>query len=280
MMNILSSKEFTFNSKLLSISVEHPVGNNIIHFIKYNKSPFIIQSPLLYIPFGCQQFNNHNTLDISFHNVKYSSLTKQFYDSINDIHNYILSNFNTSNKTIFSIKHSVGYPPILKTNSDNVSAWNNKREELLRNTIQKNTFAMCILHLKGIYINDKSFGFIWETLQVRLKEEVNLNLYAFIDSPTPTAIPSVVATTLPIDKYSKMLKMGISKQAVEQKKLMDGAIKKPSATDIMSGLSQLKKVKTIYKEKNSKFKKPDSNQFVIDQDTILNALKGLKNSKV
>jgi len=279
MMNILSNKEFTFNSKLLSISVEHPVGNNILHFIKYNKSPFIIQSPLLYVPFGCQQFNNHNTLDISFHNVKYSSLTKQFYDSINNIHNYILSNFNTSNKTIFSIKHSVGYPPILKTNSDNVSVWNNKREEL-RNTIQKNTFAVCILHLKGIYSNDKSIGFIWETLQVRLKEEVNLNLYAFIDSPLPPV--KVKSVTLPIDKYSKMLKMGISKQAVEQKKLMDGAIKKPSATDLMSGLSQLKKVKTIYKEKDkdSKFKNPDSNQFVIDQDTILNALKGLKNSKV
>jgi len=275
MMNILSSKEFTFNSKLLSISVEHPVGNNILHFIKYNKSPFIIQSPLLYVPFGCQQFNNHDTLDISFHNVKYSSLTKQFYDTINNIHNYILSNFNTSNKTVFSIKHSVGYPPILKTNSDNVSAWNNKREELLRNTIQKNTFAVCILHLKGIYINDKSFGFIWETLQVRLKEEVNLNLYAFIDSPTPTAIP-----TLPIDKYSKMLKMGISKQAVEQKKLMDGAIKKPSVTDLMSGLSQLKKVKVSRKEKELRFKKPDSNQFVIDQDTILNALKRLKKNKI
>ena len=273
MMNILSSKEFTFNSKLLSISVEHPMGNNILHFIKYNKSPFIIQSPLLYIPFGCQQFNHHNTLDISFHNVKYSSLTKQFYDTINNIHNYILSNFNTSNKTVFSIKHSVGYPPILKTNSDNVSVWNNKREEL-RNTIQKNTFVVCILHLKGIYINDKSIGFIWETLQVRLKEEVNLNLYAFIDSPLP--IPLVVAKspTWPVDKYSKMLKMGISKQAVEQKKLMDGEIKKPSATDLMTGLFKLKKVQINKNEK--KIKNPDTNQFVIDQDTILNALKRLK----
>jgi len=164
----------------------------------------------------------------------------------------------------------VGYPPLLKLNVDNTSVWNNTQEKLSLEDINKNSFATFIIHLDGLYISKKNIGFIWNVFQIRIKEEINLDTYAFVDDPI---VPVPLLAPPPVDKYSRMLKMGISKQAVEQKKLLDG-VKKPSAVDLMSGLSSLKKV-TI-KEKKKKFKKPDTNQFVIDQDTILGALKGLK----
>jgi len=271
-MKVQYHKDFIFNKELLNMSVGHPIKNNIKYFVKYNKDPLIIQTPLLYIPFGIQEYNTRNTLDIAFHNIKYSKQTEYFYNTINDIHNTILDILDTKDKTIFGIKHSVGYPPLLKLNVDNTSVWNNTREKLSLEDINKNSFGTFIIHLDGLYISEKNIGFIWNVFQIRIKEEINLDTYAFVDDPI-VPVPVPLRAPPPLDKYSRMLKMGISKQSVEQKKLLDG-VKTPSAADLLSGLSSLKKV-TVDKKKK-KFKKPDTNQFVIDQDTILGALKGLK----
>jgi hypothetical protein len=270
-MKVHYHSDFDFNRSLLNVGGAHPIKNNIKHFVKYNKDPLIIQTPLLYIPFGVQEYNTRNTLDVSFHNIKYSKQTDHFYNTVNAIHNTILDYIDTTDKTIFGIKHSVGYPPLLKLNVEKTSVWNNKREQLSLEDIKKNSFGSLIINLEGVYINEKNIGFIWNVLQIRIKEEINLDTYAFVDDPVPS-MPSA-AVALPIDKYSRMLKMGISTRAVEQKKLLDG-VKTPSAADLLSGLSGLKKVTVSQKKK--KFKKPDTNQFVIDQDTILGALKGLK----
>ena len=271
-MKVIHHKDFYFDSSLLTISVAHPIKNNIKHFVKYNKDYLIIQTPLLYVPFGIQEYNTRNTIDISFHNIKYSKQTEHFYNTINVLHNTILDYVDTKDKTIFGIKHSVGYPPLLKLNVGKTTCWNNNREQMSLEDIKKNSFGSLIIHLEGVYITEKNIGFIWNVLQIRVKEEINLDTYAFVDDPVAPIAP--VALVPPIaDKYSRMLKMGISRQAVEQKKLFDG-VKKPSAVDLMSGISSLKKV-TVEKKKK-KFKKPDTNQFVIDQDTILNALNRLK----
>ena len=119
-------------------------------------------------------------------------------------------------------------------------------------------------------------GFIWVAKQIRLKEEIVFNEYAFVDdniTPTILNMPVPPPLSLSNDKYSKMLKMGVSKEAVEQKKVLDG-IKKPSIQDLQLGLNNLKKVKKIKKKKQ--FNKPDTNQFIIDKNTIYNALKNLK----
>jgi len=271
-MNVQRHYDFDFNSELLTIGVGHPIVNSIKHFIRYTGKSLIIQTPLLYIPFGVQEYNNRKTIDISFHNVKYSKQTEHFYNTINNIHNSVLKYLDIKDKTVFGIKHSVGYPPLLKLNLKNTSMWNSNREQLSLENMSKNSFATSIINLEGVYINEKNIGFIWNVLQIRVKEEINLDTYAFVDEPLISA-PTVAPTSQKLDKYAKMLKMGISLQAVEQKKLLDG-VKTPSTVDLLSGLSSLKKI-TI-KEHKKNFKKPDTNQFVIDQDTILGALKGLK----
>ena len=272
-MKVHYHNDFDFNRSLLNVGGAHPIKNNIKHFVKYNKDPLIIQTPLLYIPFGVQEYNTRNTLDVSFHNIKYSKQTDHFYNTINAIHNTILDYIDTKDKTIFGIKHSVGYPPLFKLNVEKTSVWNNKREQLSVEDIKKNSFGSLIINLEGFYINEKNIGFIWNVLQIRIKEEINLDTYAFVDDPVAVPVAVAAAPVPVLDKYSRMLKMGISKQSVEQKKLLDG-VKTPSTADLLSGLSGLKKVTVSQKKK--KFKKPDTNQFVIDQDTILGALKGLK----
>ena len=271
---ITSHKTLDIDTTRLSLSVRHPVGKSLIRFVNYKKKPIFIQTPLMYIPFD--RYNDQKNLDISFHNIKYSKNAKKFYDDVNIIHN-CLSEINNNNKTILTLKHSVGYPPILKTTCENVRVFSSAREQLPKETIKKNTFGTFILQLVNLWENEHNIGFTWNILQLRIKEEINLDKYAFVDDPVLPILPPVpIPPPVPrhLDKYTSMLKMGISKEAVEQKKLMDGAIKKPSAVDLMSGLSKLKKVKTSKKKKI----KPDTNQFVIDQDTILNALKGLKKS--
>ena len=167
-MKVQYHKDFIFNNELLNISVGHPIKNNIKYFVKYNKDPLIIQTPLLYIPFGIQEYNTRNTLDIAFHNIKYSKQTEYFYNTINTIHNTILDILDTEDKTIFGIKHSVGYPPLLKLNVDNTSVWNNTQEKLSLEDINKNSFATFIIHLEGLYINQKNIGFIWNVFNKKI----------------------------------------------------------------------------------------------------------------
>jgi hypothetical protein len=268
---ITASTDFSVDTNKLSLSVKHPIPGATLRFIEYNKNPLIIQTPLLYIPFGFQEYKTKRTLDISFHNIQYSKKTKKLYSTIQEVHQTILEINKATNKKILGIKHYVGYPPSLKTNGDSVKVFGVNKENLPIESVKKNLFACFILQLENLWESDKYIGFNWKILQLRVKAEINLDIYAFVDDPVINA-----PVTLPLsqDKYSRMLKMGISKQAVEQKKLMDGEIKKPSATDLMTGLSKLKKVQINKNEK--KIKNPDTNQFVIDQDTILNALKGLK----
>jgi len=274
--NIILHKTFNFNPNKLFLSIGHPVLKKILYFTKYNKEPLIIQSPLLYIPFNIQDTKNHKNIHFSFHNISYSKQTKHFYDTIVNIHNSILSKIKTLNKTVYGIKETIGFPPILRINIDNTSIWNQNKQKISIEKLKKNTFGTFILHLEGIYTNSKNVGFIWVAKQIRLKEEIVFNEYAFVDdniTPTILNMPVPPPLSLSNDKYSKMLKMGVSKEAVEQKKVLDG-IKKPSIQDLQLGLNNLKKVKKIKKKKQ--FNKPDTNQFIIDKNTIYNALKNLK----
>ena len=154
------------------------------------------------------------------------------------------------------------------------------------NEINKFTYGNFIIHLDGLWLNNNSIWFQWYLLQAKIKIPLHLKEYSFIDEIEKKEI----------NKYDKMIKMGVPLQAVERQKLLDGSIisvshipppppplmisnspkkeiPKITANDLKSVL--LKKGKTIHKKiknKENHFEPPTLEEL----QSTLSKLKSIK----
>ena len=152
------------------------------------------------------------------------------------------------------------------------------------NTIEKYTYGSFIFQIEGLWINNKDIWFQCNLLQAKIVIPTHLKEYSFIDE--------IIEIKEINDKYEKMIKMGVPKEAVERKKLLDGKIPHPpplpgqindnrsinvpkiNANDLKSVV--LKKGKPIIKKKIKK----DPNHFepptLEELQTTLSRLKKIK----
>ena len=79
------------------------------------------------------------------------------------------------------------------------------------------SYASFIIHLAGIWISKDQIWFQWYNLQTRIENNISLLNYAFKDSTIPKPPPLPPS----IDKYKKMITMGIPSAAVNQQKQID-----------------------------------------------------------
>ena len=76
-------------------------GNNVYNVpIKYLLYDLIIQTPIMYIPFGINKFNNKSYIDISFLNISIDKEMIEFYNIITNINNSIKSYITLKKKYI------------------------------------------------------------------------------------------------------------------------------------------------------------------------------------
>ena len=83
--------------------------------------------------------------------------------------------------------------------------------------------------MSGLWINNKDIWFQWNLLQAKVQIPFHLKEYSFIDEIN--IINEIQegnkSPSKPPDKYDKMLKMGVPKEAVQRQKILDGNITRP-----------------------------------------------------
>ena len=109
-MNVIL-KHNDINIKDLTIKKQINISNDFTNYpIKYNNSNLIIQTPIVFLPFGINKFNNKSYIDFSFINSKNDKIMKDFKTKIININNHLKNKFNSKRKFISNFKSTEYYP--------------------------------------------------------------------------------------------------------------------------------------------------------------------------
>ena len=192
-----------------------------IKIYKNKYSECIIQTPLLFTPFGIQKTqNNKDIIDLSFQNKENDDSLKNFLKILKIIYQCIFRKYNK--------KYTVN--PFIKDTNFNECirlkiSLNTQYFDELKNrihTIDKFSYGIFIIHLEGIWINNNDLWFQWNLLQAKIKLPFYLKEYSFIEE-----IQEIKTRKTKNNKYEKMIQMGVPKEAVQRQKILDGKIPHP-----------------------------------------------------
>lgn len=177
----------------------------------------IFQTPLLFTPFGIQKTqNDKNIIDLSFQNKKNDKSLCIFLNKLKSIYKTIHKKLSKKYEINSFIKMTDFEECIRLKVSSSILIYDEYKNSL--NEINKFTYGNFIIHLDGLWLSDNSIWFQWYLLQAKIKIPLYLKEYSFIDE---------IENKEKSNKYDKMIKMGVPKQAVERQKLLDGFIPVP-----------------------------------------------------
>jgi len=274
---ILNHKNFTLNKSKIKIKKKQKFSDDFTFIpINYDYRDLIIQTPILFIPFGKQKYSINDSksyIDLSFQNMINDKNIEIFFNNLRKLYltikeyfnDYLVEDFLKKNKHSYSMRFKI----------DDECLFFDQNKNIYKNEIKK-TFGSFIIHLNGLWIMENRIWFQWYIVQAKINIPIVIKEYIFIDEdddnkeikksiipppPPPPPLPLFKNN----DKYSKMLKLGIPKHAVEQKKRMD-RIRPEDLQNV-----QLKKNNF----KKSKIKKND-NSFTPSLDEIRNAKQKLQ----
>lgn len=238
--------------------------------IKYNNEDLIIQTPKMYIPYGEKfVYNNNNKkyIDISFQNINNDDNIKLFYNNLLLIYNKINDFYEYEVDDIIKIYNKNDLLR-LKINK-NILIFNQNKEII--DKIINNTYGSFIIYLYGLWLSNNKLYFHFELLQCKIDTPIYLNKYSFIDDIKPDLInnidkgkgklsnkgkgkgkginpPPPPPPILLDEKYEKMIKMGIPKDAVLQKMRLESKVNRIKPSDLQN--VSLKKTKPNEKRKS------------------------------
>ena len=213
----------------------------------------IFQTPLLFTPYGVKKTqNDKNIIDISFQNIDNDKSQRIFHKNLKYIYDTVYEKY----------KYDYIINDFLKTTDFNDCLRlkineNTKIFDESKNIIEKienYSYGNFIIELEGLWLNEDNIWFQWNLLQAKIKLPTHLTEYSFIDEIVINKID---------DKYDKMLKMGVPKEAVERQRLLDGRgrsnknipnLPPPPPPPPPSGILPEKKINSIPKIKASDLK--------------------------
>ena len=179
----------------------------------------IFQTPLLFSPYGIQETQNHKKIiDLSFQNKENDSEIFEFLKKLKKIYKTIHRKYDEFDEyDVNSFLKDTQFDECmrLKIDSDMLIYDNHKN---LLSEIDSFSYGYYLIHLHGLWISGKSVWFQWYLLQAKIFRPVHLAEYSFLDDITQLDVE-------PDDKYKKMLKMGVPKEAVERQRLLDNGTK-------------------------------------------------------
>ena len=186
----------------------------------YNKKllNLIIQTPLLFTPYGIQKTkNNKDIIDLSFQNKKNDKYVEKLLNNLKYLYNLIKKRYKNKYKINNFLKNTDFDECIrLKVSKDVLLFDDNKNNINIINNYSYGNFIIC---LEGLWLNNNDIWFQWILLQSRIRIPVYLKEYSFIDE--------IKTIKKKEDKYEKMIKMGVPKEAVQRQKMLDGHIPPP-----------------------------------------------------
>jgi len=209
----------------------------------YDNDDLIIQTPLLYSPFGIN--TKYNCIDLSIRNMKNDNLLCIFYNNLKKI----IKNINKKVKSEFTIidmfktyNNSDDKILRIKTNNDFLIFDQNKNK--IQN-IPNNSYGNYIIHLSGLWINKNNLFLKCNLLQAKINIPLFLKEYSFIDNDKKTTnpkkpIPPPPPPPLPVFKKSdnKIIIPKSNKKNIEVK----DKVKLPTLNDIKDALKNLKSI--------------------------------------
>ena len=207
--------------------------------IRIRNKEFIVQTPKVFVPFGIQQNDkSKDYIMISFQNKDNDPNTSKFINDLQFIYDLIKHHYHEKYQVNPFLKEYKD-DKIMNLKMDTSPLIFDTRKQICED-IPIYSYASFIIHLAGIWISKDQIWFQWYNLQSRLENKMSLSTYAFKDSiPIPPPLPPS------IDKYKKMITMGIPSAAVDQRKQIDAKssispdmllsvqLKKPSKKDII-----------------------------------------------
>ena len=274
---ILNHKNFQYDKNLLTIKRKQKFSQEFTFIpLKYNSQEFLIQTPILFVPFGIQQYSVNDSkkyLDLSFQNLENDQNIQVFLKNLKKIHSSVRKGF--QKYTVDNFIKVNKFSPLMRLKINDHCLFFDQNKNKYQDDLPK-TYGSFIIHLTGLWSMNQKIWFQWQLLQAKIKIPFVLKEYAFIDDdeeekekkiqskipPPPPPPPPPVCS-----KYSKMLKLGIPKAAVEQKKTLD-RIRPEDLQKV-----KLKKGKVIDK------KNKDDENFTPSLDEIRNALQSLQKIK-
>jgi len=247
---ILNHKHLTIDLKKISIKKKQKFYNNFTFIpMSYNKKLIMIQSPLLYIPFDIQSYMNNSNqyLDLSFQNSINDKDIQYFLTNLELFYQKVLNLFSHKKYKInHFIKENKDSSKFIRFKINNYCLFFDQLKNIYKGQIKKK-YGIFIIHLSGIWLINHKISFQWHVLQAKINSPIKLNNYMFHDSippPPPPPLPSSLS------KYDKMIKIGIPKNAVEQKKKIDSI--QPKDLQNVS-LKKIDKKVIIHKKKSNDF---------------------------
>jgi hypothetical protein len=276
--------------KDLSYTLKTPLQySNEFTFIplKIKNKDIIFQTPNLFVPYGIQENEKcKQYVMISFQNKDNDIYTNKFLQDLQ----YIYQLVNNKYKKKYQVNS------FIKTYKDQ-SIMNIKlRENSIIFDNQKNKiddipiYGYCsfIIHIAGIWVSNNNIWFQFYILQSKIDNNISLVEYAFKDSispinssippppplPPPPSIRPASSTSSPIDKYKKMISLGIPSAAVNHKKQMEH--KSHISSDMLLSV-KLKKgtsTKHILKNDMNGFEPPSLDSLQLALRNLRNIIKG------
>ena len=202
----------TLDLSKISIKKRINISSSFTNFpIKYNDNNLVIQTPIVYIPFGISSYNNKKYIDISLINSQNDENMKLFKKNILEIDDIVKSKFKR-NTFSSSYKKTNFYPDRLRLSFyDDMLIFNEKKELIDISKIKSKIYVKLLISPQYIWKKSSLIGILWSILQVKTYSKPILNEYSFIDDDDD----------VDISKYTKMLKCRVPLQAIKNKMMMD-----------------------------------------------------------
>jgi hypothetical protein len=194
--------------------------------IKYDNKDFVIQTPKLFIPFNIKEFNDKKYLDLSFQNIKNDKNVKLLYENLELIYKKVKEITKKYEIKDFLREFNESFLMRFKVLENTLFFDQNKNKiDLLENL----TYGEFIIHLQGLWLINNKLNFDWILLQGKIDMPLYLSEYSFIDynygyskgkglgkgksiPPPPPTLPFK-----PLNSFDNLLRLGISKEAIERK---------------------------------------------------------------
>jgi hypothetical protein len=195
-------KPLKYSDKFTFIPIQLQKDNN------YHKC--IFQTPLLFTPFGTQVLmNGKKVIDLSFMNQVNDNSQREFLKKLNHIYQCVNYKYKGLYKVNVFLKGTDFNECIRLKMNNNTSLYDETKNRI--ETIDKFTYGYYIIELEGLWLNENDIWFQWNLLQAKVKIPTHLKGYSFIEE---------IKETIP-DKYEKMLRLGVPKEAVSRQKILD-----------------------------------------------------------
>ena len=272
----------TLDISRISIKKRINISSSFTNFpIKYNDNNLVVQTPIVYIPFGISSYNNKKYIDISLINSQSDKNMKLLKKKILEMETLVKSKFKKNNFAS-SYKKTTFYPDRLRLSFyDDMLVFNEKKEQIDISKINSKMYVKLLISPQYVWKKSNLIGILWSILQVKVYSKPILNEYSFIDDDDD----------VDISKYTKMLKCRVPVQAIKNKMMMDKVDTKlldkhmgidttipicPPPPPINLDIFKKKKLlKTVSKQKLNLNKNNNSNSFRV----TLSDLKNIKLKK-